>query len=168
MARPVKWRRVATIPRATYFKPAGVPLRALEDVALSLEEAEAIRLKDIDGLDQGECAKRMRVSRPTFHRVLRSARHKIADALIHGKVLRIGGGNFALDRQPFRCVRDGHEWDVHFEEVVAGRPLACPRCESSDVLAVLHRGRGGGPGRGSPRRRLGAGRHAPPARGGKP
>jgi predicted DNA-binding protein (UPF0251 family) len=108
MARPVKWRRVEVIPQVAYFKPAGVPLRVLEDVALTVEEAEAIRLKDLEGLEQGECAERMHISRPTFHRVLQSARHKVADALINGKALRIQGGNFALPRQGFRCREDGH------------------------------------------------------------
>ena len=74
MARPTKWRRVAFVPQVTYFKPAGIPLRALEEVGLTVEELEAIRLKDVEGLQQEECAERMRISRPTFHRVLESAR----------------------------------------------------------------------------------------------
>src|SRR4030042_2638907 len=98
MARPTKWRQVASIPEVTYFKPAGTPLRALEDVGLTVKEVEALRLKDFAGLQQVECAERMHISRPTFHRILRSARRKIADALIHGKAIRIEGGTFALHR----------------------------------------------------------------------
>jgi len=149
MSRPVKWRRVALIPQVSYFKPAGIPLRALEDVGLTVEEVEAIRLKDVEGLQQEECAQRMRISRPTFHRVLRSARRKVADALINGKAIRIEGGNFALTSQWFRCRRDGHEWQVPFETMTSGRPLACPRCHSTGALPVRPVGpawRGRGPG----------------------
>ena len=140
----------------TYFKPAGIPLGALEDVGLTVEEVEAMRLKDLEGLQQEECAGRMRITRPTFHRILGSARQKIADAFINGKAIRIGGGNFALSSQPFRCRRDGHEWQVPFEAVASGRPLACPRCASPGVLPVrpfgpAARGRGRRRGRGGGR-----------------
>jgi predicted DNA-binding protein (UPF0251 family) len=144
------------MPQVTYFKPAGVPARLLERVALSVEELEAIRLKDLEGLQQEECSQRMRISRPTFHRVLESARQKVADALINGKAVRIEGGNFALASQRFRCRQDGHEWRVRFEALAAGLPLACPRCDSPSVLPVQpagpepsgRRGRGGGRWRG--------------------
>ncbi|MGQ9572929.1 MAG: DUF134 domain-containing protein [Dehalococcoidia bacterium] len=148
MPRPTKWRRVAFLPQVTYFKPAGVPRRFLETVALSVEELEAIRLKDVEGLQQEECADRMRISRPTFHRVLESARRKVAEALINGKAVRIEGGNFALPSQQFRCRRDGHEWRVPFEAMASGLPLACPRCDSPSVLPVWPGSRGGGWGRG--------------------
>jgi len=96
MPRPSKCRRVAFLPEATYFKPAGVPLRVLDEVLLSVEEAEAIRLKDLEGLAQTPGAEKMNVSRPTFQRVLASARRKIADALLNGKAVRIEGGNFEV------------------------------------------------------------------------
>jgi predicted DNA-binding protein (UPF0251 family) len=96
MSRPLKCRRVAYVPGITYFKPAGVPLRALEEMQLSVEEAEAIRLKDLEGLEQEQGAEKMNISRPTFQRVLASARQKIADALLNGKAIRIEGGNFEM------------------------------------------------------------------------
>ena len=96
MARPVKCRRVAFMPGVTYFKPAGIPMRMLEEICLSVEEAEAIRLKDLEDLDQEQCAERMNISRPTFQRVLESARKKIADVLLNGKAIRIEGGNFEI------------------------------------------------------------------------
>ncbi len=144
------------MPQVTYFKPAGIPASTLESVGLTVEETEAIRLKDLEGLQQEECAQRMRVSRPTFHRVLESARQKVADALINGKAVRIEGGNFALASQRFRCRQDGHEWHVPFEAIVAGLPLACPQCDSPSVLPVRPagpalRGRGWGQGRGGGR-----------------
>lgn len=94
--RPPKCRQVEFLPDVTYFKPAGIPLRILEEVCLSVEEAEAIRLKDIEGLEQGQGAARMHVSRPTFQRILSSARYKIANALLNGKAIKIGGGNFEI------------------------------------------------------------------------
>jgi len=151
MPRPTKWRKVEVIPPASYFKPAGVPLRLLSEVILAVEEVEAIRLRDGEGLEQEECAARMSISRPTFHRVLRAARQKIADALINGKALRIEGGNFAMVSQTFRCAPHGHEWRLPFEAVVGGQPLACPRCSSPAVLPISPFGPGAGrcvPGRG--------------------
>ncbi len=84
------------MPDVTYFKPAGIPLRFLGENRLSLEEIESVRLRDVERLEQVECAKKMNISRPTFQRVLASARRKIADSLLAGKALRIEGGNYEL------------------------------------------------------------------------
>ena len=94
MPRPPKSRKVSFLPNLTYFKPAGVPLKELEEESLRYEELEAIRLKDLQGLEQEACAKRMGVSRPTFHRIITSARNKLARALVEGKAIRIEGGNY--------------------------------------------------------------------------
>jgi len=136
MSRPPKCRRVAFLPEVTYFKPAGIPLRVLEEVVVSVEEAEAIRLKDLEGLEQEQCAERMSISRPTFQRVLESARRKIAEALLHGKAVRIEGGNFEMMMGRFRCTR-GHEWDVPFETMVAGPPQLCPACSTPDIMPLV-------------------------------
>ena len=146
MSRPFKCRRVAFIPGVTYFKPAGIPLRDLEEVRLSMEEAEALRLKDLEGLEQEQGAEKMNVSRPTFQRVLASARQKIADALLNGKAIKIEGGNFEIAYHRFRC-QSGHEWEV--ETLTTISPALCPTCSSSDVQPVLPAGFGfGGRGRG--------------------
>ncbi len=87
--RPCINRRVRFNPDVDYFKPAGIPMRSLEEVSLTPGEAEAIRLFDVQNLEQNNCAKKMEVSQPTFSRVLDSARKKIADALINGKAIRI-------------------------------------------------------------------------------
>ena len=100
MVRPKKCRLVAALPGATYFKPAGIPLRFLSEVRLSVEEAEALRLKELEGLEQSEAAQRMGVSRPTFQRVLGAARKKVAEALLNGKAIRIEGGSFQLTGLP--------------------------------------------------------------------
>ncbi len=133
MSRPIKWRRVDSIPAVSHFKPAGIPLYTLEEVNLTVEEAEAIRLKDLEDLEQEECAQRMQISRPTFHRVLESARKKLADALLNGKAIRIEGGNFELAMRRFRCGNDGYEWDVPFNEMVVGLPSTCPACQSTEI-----------------------------------
>ncbi len=106
MTRPHKCRMVSSLTCASYFKPAGVPLHFLEEVQLFTEEAEALRLKDIEGLEQADAATRMGVSRPTFQRVLVSAHRKVADALLNGKAIRIQGGHFKIAAD-FQC---RHRW----------------------------------------------------------
>jgi uncharacterized protein len=103
MSRPFKCRRVEYLPDVNYFKPAGIPLRDLEEVCMSVEEAEALRLKDLEGLEQEQGAEKMNISRPTFQRVLASARQKVADALLNGKAIRIEGGNFQVTPVTLRC-----------------------------------------------------------------
>jgi predicted DNA-binding protein (UPF0251 family) len=134
--RPPRCRRVSFIPEATFFKPAGIPMRVLEEVSLSVDEAEAIRLKDLEGLEQEEGADKMGISRPTFQRILASARQKVADALLNGKAMRIEGGNFELAIRRFKCAEDGHEWDIPPDASMAGPPV-CPHCHSRNAV-LLH------------------------------
>jgi predicted DNA-binding protein (UPF0251 family) len=94
MVRPSRCRRVNLKPNVTYFKPRGIPLMQLEEVILQVDEFEAVRLKDLEGLEQEECAKKMNISQPTFHRLVLSARKKISDAIVNGKAIKIEGGNF--------------------------------------------------------------------------
>ena len=89
MSRPKLCRRVKFNPNITYFKPRGVPMKFLKVTDLSLEEIEAIRLKNIEDLEQIECAKKMKTSQSTFQRILSSAYKKITDALINGRAIRI-------------------------------------------------------------------------------
>lgn len=89
MPRPKKPRRIAFRATATYFKPRGIPLRLLDEVILLPEEVEAIRLRYRNNLEQIACAKKMRVSQPTFQRILSSAHKKIASAIVQGKAIRI-------------------------------------------------------------------------------
>jgi len=89
MARPLCPRTILHSPPATYFKPAGIPLRDLEEVVLAADELETMRLACCEGLYHAEAAKRMGISRQTFDRILRKARCKVAGALVHGHALRI-------------------------------------------------------------------------------
>ena len=98
MVRPRLCRRILAEPDVTYFKPRGIPLRELEEITLSVEEFESVRLKDLEGLEQEECAKKMNISQPTFHRLVLSARKKIADAIINGKAIKIEGGNYNIKK----------------------------------------------------------------------
>jgi predicted DNA-binding protein (UPF0251 family) len=121
------------LPNVGLFRPVGIPANALQDVSLSLEEVESIRLKDLEGLEQEECAQQMHISRPTFHRILELARKKLADALINGKAIQIEGGNFELPQRRFRCGNDGYEWNVPFEAMAQRLPLSCPKCLSVNI-----------------------------------
>ncbi len=136
MARPAKLRCVAQLPSVGFFRPVGIPANDLQGIRLSLEELEAIRLKDLEGLEQEECAQQMRVSRPTFHRILQPARVKLADALINGKAIQIEGGDFELAQRLFRCGNDGHEWNVPFEAMAQKLPLSCPKCLSGNIQPI--------------------------------
>jgi len=99
MPRPPKCRLVETWPQVTYFKPRGVPLSELEEVRLTLEGFEALRLTELEGLDQDQAATRMGVSRQTFGRVLSAARQSLAQAVVDGKALRIEGGHYRLQEE---------------------------------------------------------------------
>lgn len=89
MPRPKKPRKVRFSPDVYYFKPRGVPLRMLEEVVLNRDEVEALKLHDVDGLEQTKAAEKMKISQPTFARTLDSAYKKVAEAIIFGKAIRI-------------------------------------------------------------------------------
>lgn len=112
------------LPTVTYFKPVGVPLAHLEEIQLTVDEVEALRLKDLEGLDQTESAERMNLAQSTFQRILTAARAKLSRALIEGRALRIEGGNYRLVQR--ECAGCGHAWPN------PSRPLAeaCPACGS--------------------------------------
>ncbi|MEM4258772.1 MAG: DUF134 domain-containing protein [Candidatus Thermoplasmatota archaeon] len=112
MPRPQRCRKVCFQPNITYFKPAGIPLPDLQSVILTIDELEAIRLKDYEELDQEAAAQLMHISQPTFHRLLGTARKKIAAALINGTAIRIEGGNIEFISPPYnhprrRCRKRG-------------------------------------------------------------
>lgn len=125
MPRPRHCRRVGCLPQSNFYKPRGIPLSVLQHVNLTIDELEAIRLADLQGLYQEQAAKKMNVSRQTFGRILESAHKKIADALVNGKALSIEGGSieFAVPSEMIpgpphrfrrgmggrgRCHRGGH------------------------------------------------------------
>lgn len=106
MTRRKQRRFVAEIPEVTVFKPQGIPMGMLQEIVLELDEYEAIRLVDLEGLYQDAAAERMGVSRPTLGRILQSAHLKVAEGLIHGKSIVIRAHcEFARihDRQRPQC-----------------------------------------------------------------
>jgi predicted DNA-binding protein (UPF0251 family) len=135
MARPTKWRKIENIPTVPYFIPSDRDFPEADKNILKLEELEAIRLKDLEGMEQEECAARMEVSRPTFQRILISAREKIADSLINGKSILIEGGNFTLNICAVKCSSCGKEWMESFENLEAKQSgeYVCPGRGSNQV-----------------------------------
>lgn len=97
MPRPKKCRRIEGLPDVTYFKPRGVPLRDLNEVYLPVEGFEALRLIDVENLNQEQASARMHVSRQTFGRILAEARCTVAKALVEGMAIRIDGGDYTFD-----------------------------------------------------------------------
>jgi len=89
MPRPCKQRRIRGRPDSSYFKPVGKRMFELQEIVLTLPEFEAIRLIDLNGIPQEEAGNKMQISQPTLSRILKSARNKIADAIINGKAIRI-------------------------------------------------------------------------------
>ncbi len=89
LGRPRRRRRIRFNHQINYYKPQGVPLRNLAVEEISIEELEALRLKNIDNLDQNECAEKMNISQSTFQRLLSEAYKKISRALIEGKAIRV-------------------------------------------------------------------------------
>jgi len=130
MPRPRRCRWIWALPNVSYFKPRGIPLAELDEVILTVDEHEAMRLGDVEGLEQEEAAKRMNVSRQTFGRVLASARRKISDAIINAKAIRIEGGDFLVANRIFRCYACGNTWDIPHG---TPRPTACPTCGSPNI-----------------------------------
>src|SRR5512136_587500 len=131
MARPRNCRHIGSMPQTVYFKPRGIPLSSLEEVHLTIDEFEAIRLADLESLYQEQAAEKMKVSRPTFGRIIESAHKKVAEALVQGKALKIEGGEFEMaSMRKFRCDECQHSWDLPYG---TGRPENCPSCKSGNI-----------------------------------
>lgn len=149
MPRPPIERSVSGVPRVTLFKPAGIPNRELDQLQLAVDELEAIRLVDLEGLSHEQAAEAMGVSRQTIGRVLERGRAKVAEALVDGKAILIGGGQYRIEPQQWRCFACAERW---IADENTGRASACPKCGSPDVGACrggarCERARGGGRGR---------------------
>jgi len=134
VGRPKNCRRVKYEPMVTCFKPAGIPLFNLDEIRLTVDELEAIRLADLKGLYQDSAASEMHISRQTFGRILVSAHKKIADSLVNGKALKIEGGEFSMpDKRTFQCGNCHHEWELPFG---TGRPEECPKCKGKHFYRI--------------------------------
>ena len=136
MVRPQKNRLVAFNPEVSYFKPRGIPMVALEEVTLTVDEREAVRLADLLDLTHEEAGRRMGVSRATFGRIVQRARQIVADALINGKAINVGGGSYRIDHtvRVFYCPDCRNTWE---EAPGTGRPEVCPGCEETNFHRII-------------------------------
>ncbi len=131
-------RRIASQPKFTYFKPAGIRAMDLDEIELGMDEFEAIRLKDYLGLEQSEASFEMGISQPTFHRIIEEAHRKVAKALIEGLLLRVEREEHAImaERERLRvfgCFECGNRWHVDYGEP---KPAECPVCGSALLRRV--------------------------------
>jgi predicted DNA-binding protein (UPF0251 family) len=141
MVRPQKSRLVEIDPKISYFKPRGVPMIDLEQVQLTVDELEALRLADFLGMSHEEAGKQMGVSRATFGRIVQQARKTVADALTHGKAISVDGGNYERVGPPtnriFLCDQCQGRWE---EPPATGRPKKCPSCGGQGFHRVAEKG----------------------------
>lgn len=138
MARPRKRRIVAFSPDISYFKPRGIPMMDLEEVSLTIDEREALRLADLEDMSHEQGGQAMGVSRATFGRIVQRARRVIADALINGKAINVEGGNYRLlsAKRLFQCRQCDHRWE---EMPGLGPPEMCPNCCENDLYRYIER-----------------------------
>ena len=130
MPRPKNDRIVSKPPLYVEFRPVGLSRISLKQIQLTLDEFEATRLADYNGLNHEEAADEMNISRSTFSRLIEAARKKIADFIIHGKLLTIDGGNIHFKNNIIRCVDCGYMFKINI-----GSPLTnCPDCDSTNLL----------------------------------
>jgi predicted DNA-binding protein (UPF0251 family) len=125
MPRRKRHRVVSKEPLVSVYKPAGVPAKELDEILVSVDEFEAVRLADFKGLSQREACAIMQISQPTFNRILSSARSKIAKAIVEGHVLRIEGGNYILidGSGGLECIKCGYRINMEEED-----KDSCPKC----------------------------------------
>ena len=158
MARPFKCRYIWNNPNFYYFKPRAVPLASLREVILTVDEAETLRLKDLEKLEQTQAADKMGIHQSTFQRTLTRAREKISDAIINGKAIKIHGGNYkmpGLDKTgplgqgpftgrgrgrgqgfgmpPTKCVCPNCGYQEQKKPAIPCSTIVCPKCNTRMV-----------------------------------
>ena len=130
MARPQFNRIVHEPPLYSDFKPVGIRRHNLEQIILTLDEFEAFRLADQLGFSHALAADEMEISRSTFSRLIEKARKKIADFIIQGKSLTIGGGTVHFRVNIIQCQDCEHMFKINFEQSIA----ECPSCQSEKII----------------------------------
>lgn len=130
MPRPNKCRKVLTNPDIIFFKPAGIPKRDLEEVMLTIDEFEAIRLADFEGLYHEKAAERMNISRQTFGNIISSARKKLADFIVNAKSLKITGGTIEIHSDTLLQVC---KFCKHKFNTIRENNNKCPKCRNIEI-----------------------------------
>lgn len=130
MPRPRIRRRISFMPEVTYFKPAGVRMTDLDEVVLTVDEYEAVKLIDLEGIEQSKAGQQMKISQPTLSRLLKSARKKLSEAIIKGKAIKIQGGNYKMVQSRGRGLGLGRGPGGRMGGVAAGPGgvCKCPKC----------------------------------------
>lgn len=129
MPRPENNRIVYEPPLFGEFKPVGIPGKSLDQILLSLDEYEAIRLADFNGMSHEEAANEMEISRSTFTRLIEKARKKIAEFLVRGKILTIEGGSIHFRNNIIQCSDCGYMFKINMGQVLD----QCPECHSRNL-----------------------------------
>jgi len=134
-ARPKINKLVNSLPLYVLYKPAGVSKDRLETKSLALEEIEALKLKEVEDLDQSEAAKKMGVSRSTFQRLIKSARKKLISAILEGKAIKFEGGNYIANENivKSKCPESGSYHFLVKKDEIEGQEykvssIKCPKC----------------------------------------
>ena len=135
MARPIKCRKVDFLPDARYFLPSKeIPSDRdadnIREIILKIEELEAMRLRDIEGLTQQECADKMGISRQTFQNIIDNGRKKLTLALMEGRAIYIKGGNYTFSFCELRCKTCNKSYDINY---IRDKKI-CPSCSSRKVV----------------------------------
>jgi predicted DNA-binding protein (UPF0251 family) len=130
MARPQDNRIVHEPPLFSEFKPIGIRGQDLKQIVLTLDEFEAFRLADQLGFSHAMAADEMEISRSTFSRLIEKARKKIAEFIIHGRMLTIEGGSVHFRVNIIQCQECKHLFKMNFEQVIS----ECPACHSTKII----------------------------------
>ncbi|MEN8191372.1 MAG: DUF134 domain-containing protein [Bacteroidota bacterium] len=130
MPRPQKERMVHKPPLFTEFKPIGIARKYLQQTSLSLDEYEALRLADFEGLSHNEASDEMEISRSTFTRLIEQARKKLANFIVKGGSLMIEGGNIHFRNNIIKCLECGYMFNIDINTKFS----QCPECNSINLL----------------------------------
>lgn len=130
MPRRKRRRTVTKEPPVSVYKPAGIPAKDLDEILITIDEFEAVKLADFEKLSQRDASIIMKVSQPTFNRILSSARSKIAEGLVQGSVLRIEGGRYILadGTGQLECMDCGSSVDMSSDN-----KSVCKKCGSTKL-----------------------------------
>lgn len=131
MPRPRRFRRIFKEPSVQSFIPDKNDVNEYCPLKITLEEFEAIRLRDYQEIQQKKAADIMDISQPTFHRTLSSARKKITRALVEGIIIQIKGGDYVMDKKRYQCKNCGFEWHSPKKEYDK-----CPDCDSENIELI--------------------------------
>lgn len=137
--RPQIYRHVSHKPKVIYYKPAGIPKNELVEVVLSPDHLESFYLKDLKNMSQQEASQSMGVSQSTFHRIYRKAKEIIADALCHGKAIRMEPNeltNLPIKRELGLCVCEQCGYQEKKQKGKACMQIPCPQCKTPLIRQI--------------------------------